>query len=216
MYLPGEWYIPRNGRICVFHMGEAIPACKYLQYIIKVPSITCNLSHPSASSETILHVSPSCTKLALITDKHWQVTKFFPQQLIKQLHVRNAPCFPHPKYEPQVVFENDTHQLYWNCDLLMNNSVPFNWPDIILVDITNKEAALIGIANLLTHSLQATITEKQSIYQELAFDNRQQWQPNKITVTPFVLAANRSSITCLTKASLPSIYRHAYCPRSRK
>ena len=47
---------------------------------------------------------------------------------------------------------NDTHKLYWNCDLLTNNSVHFNWPDIILVDRTNKEAALIGIANLLTQS----------------------------------------------------------------
>jgi len=51
-------------------MGEAIPTCNYLQYIIKVPSITSNLSHPSAYSETVLHVSPSCTKLAQITDKH--------------------------------------------------------------------------------------------------------------------------------------------------
>jgi hypothetical protein len=109
--------------------------------------------------------------------------------LTKQLHLRNEPCFPHHKYEPKVDFENDTHKLYWNCDLLTNKTVHFNWPDIILVDRTSKEAALIGIANLLTHSLQATIIEKQSIYQELAFDNRQQWQPNKITVTPFVLAA---------------------------
>ena len=197
-------------------MVEAIPACNYLQYIIMVPSITSNFSHPSASSETILHVSPSCIKLAKIIYKHWQITKFFPQQLTKQLHLCNEPRFPHHKYQPQVVFENGAHKPYWNCDLLTNNSVHFNWPDIILVDRISKETAFIGKANLLTHSLQATIIEKQSIYQTLAFDNRQQWQPNKITVTPFVLAANRSSITCLTKASLPSLYRHAYCPRSRK
>jgi hypothetical protein len=86
--------------------------------------------------------------------------------------------------------------------------------EIILVDRTNKEASFTGIAIPLTHSLLATITEKQSKYQELVFDNRQQWQLNKITVTASILAATRSSITRLTKASLPSIYRHPYCPRS--
>ena len=30
------------------------------------------------------------------------------------------------------------------------------------------------------------------------------------------LSARRPSLTCLTKASLPSIYRHAYCPRPTK
>ena len=112
-----------------------------------------NLSHPSASSETIQHVFPSCTKLAQIIYKHRQVTKFFPQQLTKQLHLRNEPCFPHHKYEPQVDFENDAHKLYWNCDLLTNKTVHFNWPDIIIVDRRSKETAFIDTANLLTHSL---------------------------------------------------------------
>ena len=41
--------------------GEAIPTYNYIQYIIKVPSIMFNLSHPSgSSSETIHHVIPSC------------------------------------------------------------------------------------------------------------------------------------------------------------
>jgi len=41
--------------------GEAIPTYNYIQYIIKVPSIMFNSSHPSgSSSETIHHVIPSC------------------------------------------------------------------------------------------------------------------------------------------------------------
>ena len=71
------------------------------------------------------------------------------------------------------------HKLHWNCDLLTNTTVHFKWPDIILVVTTNKEAAFNGIAILLTHSLRATITLKQHKYQEIVFDNRQQWQLNK-------------------------------------
>jgi hypothetical protein len=121
-----------------------------------------------------------CTKLVLLC----------VCQEAQKICIRNQkPRFPPYKYEPQVDVGNDTHKLYWNCDLLTENTVYFNWPNIILVDRTIKEVAFIGIATQLTHNLQATITEKQSKYQELAFDNRQQWQLNKITVTPFVLAA---------------------------
>jgi hypothetical protein len=75
-----------------------------------------------------------------------------------------------------------------------------------LVDRTNKEAAFIDIAIPLTYNLLATITEKRN-YQELAFEIRQQWQLNKITVIPLVLSAtevipkmlNRS----LTNLNLP-------------
>jgi hypothetical protein len=45
----------------------------------------------------------------------------------------------------------------------MSKTVDFKWANIILVDRTNKEAAFIGIAIQLTHSLQATITEATQI-----------------------------------------------------
>ena len=77
----------------------------------------------------------------------------FPSAIDKTASPSQEQCFPHYKYEPQVVFENDTHKLYWNCTVLMDKTVHLNWPDIILVDSTNKEAAFIGTATLLTHSL---------------------------------------------------------------
>jgi len=44
----------------------------------------------------------------------------------------------------------------------MDITVPFNRPDIALVDNTNKEAAFIDTAIPLTHSLQATFTKKKN------------------------------------------------------
>ena len=90
---------------------------------------------------------------------------------------------------PQVVLENDKYKLYLDLNLVTDKTVHFNRPDITLADKTNKEAALIGIAIPLTLSLQATITDKQNKYLELAFESRQQWQLNKIIFIPFDLPA---------------------------
>jgi hypothetical protein len=79
--------------------------------------------------------------------------KKFPSAIEKQLHLLKEPCFPYYKYELKVVLENDTHKFYWNCTLFTFKTVHFNWPDIILVDRTNKEAAFIDIAIQLTYSL---------------------------------------------------------------
>jgi hypothetical protein len=43
----------------------------------------------------------------------------------------------------------------------MDMAVNFNWPDITMVDKTNKQASFIDTAIPLIHNLQATITEKQ-------------------------------------------------------
>jgi hypothetical protein len=87
----------------------------------------------------------------------------FPSAVDKTASPSKEPCFPHHKYEPQVVLENDTHKIYWNCTLLTDKTVHFNWPNVTLVDRTNKEAAFIGIATLLTQKLRATITEATQI-----------------------------------------------------
>jgi hypothetical protein len=109
--------------------------------------------------------------------------------LAKQLHLLEDPCAPYYEYEPQVVLENDKYKLYLDLNLVTDKTVHFNRPDITLADKTNKEAALIGIAIPLTLSLQATITDKQNKYLELAFESRQQWQLNKIIFIPFALPA---------------------------
>jgi len=83
-----------------------------------------------------------------------------------------------------------------------------------MIDRTNYEAAFIDIAIPLTHSLQATITEKQCQYQDLAFEMKQQCQLNKNFIL-LVLSAMGVIPNMLTIVSLTSIYHHAYCPRFR-
>jgi len=100
------------------------------------------------------------------------------------------------------------------------------------------EAAVIDIAFTLTHNLQTTNTEKITQISVLAFEIKQQWQLNKIIVISLVLSAtvaipnmlNQSHsalnvpthllsqvqylIQPLTVPTVPSLYRHTYCPKS--
>jgi hypothetical protein len=82
--------------------------------------------------------------------------------LTKQLYLVQKP------YESEVFLANN-YQLYCDLTLLKAKTVHFNWPDIILADNTNKDAAFNDAAIPLTHNLQATNTEKQRKYKELAF-----------------------------------------------
>jgi hypothetical protein len=76
------------------------------------------------------------SKTSQITYKyrHDQVAEVFRQELEKQLHLLQGPYTPYYKYEPQVVLENNS-KLYWGRTLLTDKTVPFNRPDITLIDI---------------------------------------------------------------------------------
>jgi hypothetical protein len=73
--------------------------------------------------------------------------------LAKQLHLLEESCSPYYKQEPQLVLEKNNYKLYWDHTLLVDNTVPLNWPDITLIDRTNKKVAFIDIAIPLTHNL---------------------------------------------------------------
>jgi hypothetical protein len=109
--------------------------------------------------------------------------------LTKHLRFVGDSYSPHNKYEPHVALENDNCILCWDYTTLTDKTVPFNRPDITLVDKTNKQAAFIDIAIPLPHKLRARITEKQRKYQELTFEIKQEWKLNKIFVIPHVLSA---------------------------
>ena len=78
------------------------------------------------------------------------------------------------------------YEFYWESTLLKENAATFTRPDMLLVDWTNKETAFIRVVIPLTHTLQVTITEKRSKYQEVAFEIKQQWQTNKTNAIPLV------------------------------
>ena len=101
--------------------------------------------------------------------------------------------------------------------------VPCKWTVLVhaigqtlhqLIEQLRKLYSLTAVP--LTHSLQGTVTAEQHKHQDLSFEIKQHWQLNQIIVIPLVLSATGSSLTCLTRASPPSVYRHTYCARCRK
>ena len=112
-------------------------------------------------------------------------------------------------------WKTPTIKLYWVGALLGHRTVPFNRPDITLVENTINQAASIDIAIPLTHNLHAKNIQNEGNIRIRVW-NQATGALNNITVTLKVSSATGSSVTRLIKASPPSIYHHAYCPRSRK
>jgi hypothetical protein len=96
---------------------------------------------------------------------------------------------PYYKYTPANVLENDNFKLYWNRRILTDKTIPFNRPDITLMNKKTKNAFLIDIAVPNTHNLAKTITDKQNKYQELANQICAMWQQNAVQVIPIVISS---------------------------
>jgi hypothetical protein len=87
------------------------------------------------------------------------------------------------------VLENDNFKLYWNCSIITDKTIPFNWPDITFTNKKTKNTFLIDIAIPNTHNLTKTITEKQKKYQELANEIRVMWKQEAVQAVPIVISA---------------------------
>jgi len=93
------------------------------------------------------------------------------------------------KYTPANVLENDNFKLYWNRSILTDKTIPFNRPDITLMNKKTKNTFLIDIAVPNTHSLSKTVTDKQNKYQELANEICAMWKQNTAQVIALVMSS---------------------------
>jgi hypothetical protein len=144
---------------------EVIRTRSCLNCIVKdpnVPNDSCRLC--GSSSETIQHPIASCTKLAVITNKHCydQFAKVLHQELAKRLHLLEEPCSPFYKHEPHVVVRSDNYKMYWGLTPL-TKTVPFSRSDITLIYRTNNESAFLDIVIPLTHNPQVIELQKNKV-----------------------------------------------------
>jgi hypothetical protein len=86
----------------------------------------------------------------------------------------------------------------------------------ISVAVSLPTAVTVIKSKIMTKQIIIIIIIIINKYQDLAHGIQQEWYLNKVTVIPLVLSARVSYRTCLTRASLPSVYWHAYGPRSNK
>jgi len=87
------------------------------------------------------------------------------------------------------VLENENFKLYWNRSILTDETIPFNRPDITLLNKKTKNTFLIDIAVPNTYNLSKTITDKQSKYQELANEICAMWKQKAAQVIPIAISS---------------------------
>ena len=83
--------------------------------------------------------------------------------------------------------DDNNNKLYWNRCILTDKTVPFNGPDITVINNKTNNTFLIDIAAPNTHNLAKTITDKQNKYQELANAICAMWKQNAAQVIPLVI-----------------------------
>jgi uncharacterized protein YciI len=104
--------------------------------------------------EMIQHITAACEQLATIgyVKRHDGVAKVIHQKLAEAAELIEDKS-PYCKYTPANVLENDNFKLYWNCSIITDKTIPFNGPDITLMNKKTKNTFLIDIAVPNTHIL---------------------------------------------------------------
>jgi hypothetical protein len=140
--------------------------------------------------ETIQHITAACEQLAPTEyiKRHDEVAEVIHQKLAEAAELTEDKC-PYYRYKPANVLENDNFKLYWNRNIITDITIPFNRPDITLMNKKTKNTFLIDIAIPSVHSVAKTITEKQKKYQELANEICVMWKQDAVQVVLIVISA---------------------------
>ena len=187
---------------------QVISTKNYRKYILKEKNVSdlCRLCNQS--SETIQHISSSCTALSNTEylNRHDLSAKILHQYLArKYCNIKDST--PYYKYQPKAVIETDTIQLYWNRPIITDKTVINNRPDIVLKDKASKIVTIIDVSHPLDHNLQKAFGEKLRKYEELAEEIRDMWRMEKVRTLPIIISCNglvsNAQITELRKYEIP-------------
>jgi hypothetical protein len=96
------------------------------------------------------------------------------------------------------VLENENFKVYRNRTILTDKTLPFNLPNVTIINKKTKNTFLRDIAFPNTHNIAKTITDSQNKYQELAYEICATWKQNTAQVIPLVISS-----TAVIPKSLP-------------
>lgn len=193
---------------------QVIKTRNYSKYILKenLETDKCRLCHKN--TETIEHITGSCSVLAYkeYTHRHDNVAKHIHQQLALKYKLINQYT-PYYKYKPKQVLESETVKLYWNRDIITDRTILSNRPDITLTLKTLKTTYLIDISIPNTHNLQQKHSEKNQKYIPLADEIRQMWHQQTVTIVPIILSSTGVIPKTLNKSlRLLGLQENTYIP----
>lgn len=186
----GELF-PETEGFMVAIQDQVIETRNYQKYIIKKQNFHTDICRRcNSASETIQHITGACKSIAQTDYKHRhdQVAYIIHQKLVIKYNLTSSHPLPYYKYTPESVIENESYKLYFDRAILTDKTVPYNRPDITLVDKLNNTATIIDIAIPNSHNLHNTFTEKLVKYQDLKDEIMRMWKIKTVTIVPIVIS----------------------------
>ena len=121
-------------------------------------------------------------------NRHNQLAKLVHQQLGIKYGLLDISTPPYYKYDPAPVLENSNIILYWDRSVFTDKSIDYNRPDILLINNNTRTATIVEIGVPLTHNLNKIEIEKKHKYEELAFQLKNIWKLNHVSIYPLVMS----------------------------
>lgn len=186
------YLFPETEGFIIAVQDQVINTRNYKKYILKenIETDTCRKCH--RQPETIQHIIGACPTLAQndYTHRHNQIVSYIHQKLaVKYEFIDEKNIKPYYEYTPKPVLDSTTVKMYYDRAILTDKTIPYNRPDITLVNKTTKTAFLIDVTIPNTHNIQKSITEKINKYTELKEEILRIWNLEKVYIVPLVLSS---------------------------
>jgi hypothetical protein len=151
--------------------------------------------------ETIEHVIPECSSLSesAYLRRHNQLGKIIHQHIAIKCKVLDRNAQLYDRHMPEPVLESANMILYWDR-FTITDTIDFNRPDVVLINIGNKRTFLIDTTGPLTYNLPTTEAEKIKEYENLVPEINHVWKLNIFTC-PLSHLCSQSSHQKLPKIS---------------
>lgn len=184
----GSLYPETEGFIMAIQ-NRIIRTKNYEKHILKL-NVTDKCRRCDCMGESIEHIMAGCPTLSenAYLGRHNQVAKLIHQQLGIKYGLLDTKTPPYYKYQPVPVVESGKYILYWDRPVLTDRTIAYNRPDILLIDFNTSSGILIDIAVPLTHNIKRTEAEKKNKYEELAWQIKEIWKLDRVSIYPLVIS----------------------------
>ncbi|XP_044760879.1 uncharacterized protein LOC123318334 [Coccinella septempunctata] len=190
-YLRAGYLFPETeGRLLAIQ-DQVVPTRVYLKHIAQQDIPTDRCRRCSQGPESIQHLTSSCPILAPkdYLDRHNSMAKIFHQQMALKLGLLLSETQQH-LYVPKTLLQNASYKLYWDATMVTDRSVAHNRPDITLFDNVRKTCLLIDFTIPADDNITRAYSEKISKYTDLAFQLREMYALEAVSVLPMIISVN--------------------------
>ncbi len=160
-------------------------------------------------SETIEHITTRCPNLANTEYLHrHNLTAAIVHQQIAKYYNLITEIVPYYEYKPKTVLENSDMKLYWDREIITDQTINCNRPDIVFINQNNKTAFFIDITHPADHNITKAESEKIAKYNDLTTEFKDMYKLKSVETIPIAISGTglitKNLPKFLSKLELPS------------